>query len=107
MLTKTKDIQHPSAGRGLMRRRRFLQAAAALGGGGVMATAAGGLPRASAKTQAGTTMQQDARPARDAARFFEDEELDFVFLNMLGGAYYQLADVGTCLAIADQITDGD
>ena len=26
---------------------------------------------------------------------------------MLGGAYYRAADIGACLAIADQIVDGD
>jgi hypothetical protein len=42
-----------------------------------------------------------------SARFFEDEDLNFVFLIVLGGAYDRVADVGACLAIADQITDGD
>ena len=41
------------------------------------------------------------------ARFFEDDEINFVFLIVLGGAYDRVADVGACLAIADQITDGD
>ena len=41
------------------------------------------------------------------ARFFEDDEINFVFLIALGGAYDRVADVGACLAIADQITDGD
>jgi len=33
--------------------------------------------------------------------------MNFVFLMMLGGAYYGAADVGAALAIADQIEDGD
>jgi hypothetical protein len=42
-----------------------------------------------------------------AARFFEDDDLNFVFLIVLGGAYDRVADVGACLAIADRIEDGD
>ena len=42
-----------------------------------------------------------------SARFFKDEDLDFVFMIVLGGAYDRVADVGACLAIADQIEDGD
>ena len=52
-------------------------------------------------------MQQDLAPAHSAARFFQDDDFNFVFLTMLGGAYYQVADVGACLAIAAQIQDGD
>jgi hypothetical protein len=44
---------------------------------------------------------------RSAAQFFQDDDFNFVFLNMLSGAFYGVADVGACLAIADQITDGD
>jgi hypothetical protein len=42
-----------------------------------------------------------------SARFFEDDDLEFVFLIALGGAYDRVADVGACLAIADRIEDGD
>jgi hypothetical protein len=52
-------------------------------------------------------MAPEGTGGRSAARFFEDEELNYVFNVMLGGAYYGLADVGACLAIADQIADGD
>jgi hypothetical protein len=52
------------------------------------------------------TAQDQATP-RSAARFFQDDDFNFVFHNMLGGAYYKVADVGACLAIADQIKDGD
>jgi hypothetical protein len=44
---------------------------------------------------------------RDPARLFEDDDLNFVFLIVLGGAYDRVADVGACLAIADRIADGD
>ncbi len=51
---------------------------------------------------------QDQSPPRSAARFFRDFGINFEFLNMFGGAYNHLADVGTCLAIADQVGyDGD
>ncbi|HEY7061553.1 MAG TPA: hypothetical protein VII06_08745 [Chloroflexota bacterium] len=49
----------------------------------------------------------DQTTPHSAARFFQDEDFNFVFHNMLGGAFYGVADVGACLAIADQITDGD
>jgi hypothetical protein len=41
------------------------------------------------------------------ARFFEEADLDFVFLIVLGGAYDRVADVGAALAIADRIEDGN
>jgi hypothetical protein len=44
---------------------------------------------------------------RSSAAFFEDEATNFTFLIALGGAYYRAADVGTCLAIAARIEDGD
>jgi hypothetical protein len=45
--------------------------------------------------------------ANRAARFFDDDDLNFVFLIVLGGAYDRAADVGACLAIADRIEDGN
>ena len=51
---------------------------------------------------------QDPAPPRSAARYFGDFSINFEFLMMLGGAYNRLADVGACLAIADQVGyDGD
>lgn len=44
---------------------------------------------------------------KGSARFFKDDDLNFVFLIVLGGAYDRVADVGACLAIADRIEDGD
>src|SRR5215204_5267200 len=90
-----------------MQRRRFLQAAATLGSAGVLTAVQGDLSPAAGRGEMRATMQQAPAPARSAARFFQDEEFNFVFHNMLGGAYYGVAEVGTCLAIADQITDGD
>jgi alpha-beta hydrolase superfamily lysophospholipase len=44
---------------------------------------------------------------RKASHFFEDPDINDVFQRMLGAAYYRAADIGACLAIADQIIDGD
>jgi hypothetical protein len=90
-----------------MNRRSFLQATAGLTGAGVVATGPSSLGQLAGPAAARTTMQDQA-PPRSAARYFRDFDLNFEFLMMLGGAYYRLADVGTCLAIADEITyDGD
>jgi hypothetical protein len=45
--------------------------------------------------------------AGSRASFFEDDEINFVFLIALGGAYDRVADAGACLAIAGQIEDGN
>jgi hypothetical protein len=39
--------------------------------------------------------RETATLATSSARFFEDEDLNFVFLIVLGGAYDRVADVGT------------
>jgi hypothetical protein len=72
-----------------------------------MSTEPGNL-RAIAGSAAAQTTTQDPSPPRDAARYFRDISINYEFLMMLGGAYNRMADVGTCLAIADQIGyDGD
>jgi pimeloyl-ACP methyl ester carboxylesterase len=38
---------------------------------------------------------------------FVDEEFNYIFQILLGSVYYRVAEVGTCLAIAEQIVDGD
>ena len=90
-----------------MKRRSLLQATAALGTGSVLAAVQGAPRQAAGQSQAGTTMPQEQATTQSAARFFQDDDFNFVFLTMLGGAYYGVADVGACLAIADQIQDGD
>lgn len=40
-------------------------------------------------------------------RFFKDDDLEFVFLAVLGSTYYEAAEVGTCLSIAGQIVEND
>jgi len=42
-----------------------------------------------------------------AAQFFGDPLFNYSFLTLLGAAYERLTDVGTALAVADQIHDGD
>ncbi len=63
-------------------------------------------PGAAGQGQAGTT-HQGPTTRHSGAGFFQDDDFNYVFLGMPGGAHYQVADVGACLAIADQITDGD
>jgi hypothetical protein len=48
-----------------------------------------------------------AAEASKTSAFFQDELTNVTFLIALGGAYYRAADVGTCLAIAAKIDDGD
>src|SRR5260370_28770706 len=101
-----------------MRRRDFLRATALAAGGSFA-------PRQIASVQAAELEQSSPSPSapgqspsgkfgdtlrpklRKASRFFEDPEINYVFQVMLGGAYYRTADIGACLAIADQIVDGD
>src|SRR5215203_1273019 len=89
-----------------MRRRSFLRGAAALGTAGVLSTAQNGVRPVAGQGREGA-MAVNRASMRSAARFFEGEEFNFIFNMMLGGAYYGLADAGACLAIGDQITDGD
>jgi hypothetical protein len=92
---------------GTLNRRSFLQATAGLTGAGVMAAGAGSQGERMG-TAAAQTFPQEPSPPRSAARYFRDFDINFEFLMMLGGAYYRLADIGTCLAIADEITyEGD
>lgn len=90
-----------------MKRRTFLQATAGLTGAAAVG-AAPGSPAASAAAGAARTMMQDQPVPRSATRYFQNFGLNFEFLNMIGGAFNRLADVGTCLAMAEQIGfDGD
>ena len=102
-----------------MKRREFLWATAALAGGGSI------VPRPVASLQVAESQPVPPSPApssqsdsqefggvlqpklRKASLFFQDQDMNYIFLQMLGGAYYRVADIGACLAIADQIVDGD
>jgi pimeloyl-ACP methyl ester carboxylesterase len=102
-----------------MRRRDFLRATAAVAAGGSF------VPRGIGAIQDAEPQQSSPSPSapgqtppekfgeklqpklRKVSRFFEDSDINYVFQVLLGGAYYRTADIGTCLAIADQIVDGD
>jgi alpha-beta hydrolase superfamily lysophospholipase len=102
-----------------MKRREFLWATAALAGGGSI------VPRPVPSVQAAESETPSPTPApsgqsdsqkfgevlqpklRKASLFFQDQDMNYVFQEILGGAYYRAADIGACLAIADQIVDGD
>ena len=71
-----------------MNRRSFLRATAALGTGSMMATVQGSPRQVAGQSQAGPTMQHDQATTPSAARFFQDDDFNFVFLTMLGGAYH-------------------
>ncbi len=73
--------------------------------GGVLAAGSGGAAPARAATSQGRPKGE--RMAGRAETFFQDDDLNYVFLTVLGGAYYRAADVGACLALADQVRDGD
>ena len=94
-----------------MQRRQFLTASAALAGVNVLASkaypahqmAVAQVPAgAAAGGQPGAAVQSSRR---SSSQFFQDEALNFQFLAMLGIAYDRAADVGACLAIADQIDE--
>ena len=61
-------------------------------------------------TALGTARPAGAQPIpapRKASQFFHDADMNFVYLGMLGAAYYGATDVGTALAIIDQTEDGN
>src|SRR6516164_11251892 len=98
-----------------MKRRDFLRATAALAAGGAIASAstAGSqqVPQASPLQSPGSFPPQifggGLLPRRKPSRLFEDLQFNYVFAVLLGSTYHRGADVGTCLAIADQVVDGD
>jgi pimeloyl-ACP methyl ester carboxylesterase len=102
-----------------MRRRDFLRATAALAAGGAA------VPRQTASAQTAESQQSSPSPTASdqsasekfgatpqpklgkASHFFGDPDINYIFQVMLGGAYSRTADIGACLAIADQIIDGN
>ena len=102
-----------------MKRRDFLKATAALAA--AVPVASGQIdsvraeedhllsPGPSAPSLSPSQKTEEAiRPKlRSASHFFQDPDVNEIFLRMLGAAYYRAADIGTCLTIADQIVDGD
>ena len=99
-----------------MKRRQFLSAAAALAGGAIAGRSAqppNAIPVEQTPDMPAPTgtqpnaERQTPNAKRPLSRAFADEEFNYVFQILLGGAYYRVAEVGTCLAIAEQIVDGD
>ena len=90
-----------------MKRRSFIRGTMAVSIGSVMTASETRAARNPRVESVETKMQGDQAMAQNAAHFFNDEDLNYVFLIMLGGTYYRAAEVGECLAIAAQITDGD
>ena len=98
-----------------MKRREFLRATAALAAAGTI------IPAPAARSQEVAQPSPSQSPGqfssqmsgwgllgrRKRSRLFEDVLLNYVFALLLGSAYYKAADAGACLAIADQIIDGD
>jgi hypothetical protein len=89
-----------------MDRRGFLKTTAATAAGGVSVLGSGGVAAAQPGSNQGSPMSTAQTPPASAARFFESASLNFEFLNLLGGAYYGVSEVGACLAIVDQARDG-
>jgi hypothetical protein len=98
-----------------MKRREFLRATAVLAATGAITPG----PRASSQQvpQSSPAPIPGQFPSqifsgswlgnRKLSRLFEDVQFNYVFAFLLGSVYYKSADAGTCLAIADQIVDGD
>jgi hypothetical protein len=96
-----------------MERREFLKATAALAAVGAIAPA---VTVRSQEIPSRTPLPGQLLPQispngptgrRRQFRLFDDAYFNYIFSVLLGSAYHRGADVGTCLAIADQISDGD
>ncbi len=97
-----------------MKRRRFLSATAALIAGGAIAGRSAPAPKAApveeppnVKGRTPSAPSETPGANRHLSRFFADDDLNYIFQIMLGGAYYRVADVGTCLVVGDQLVSGD
>ncbi len=94
-----------------MKRREFLKTTAALAAAGPVVSRQIASPSPDPSVADGSALQkfdEVLRPKlRRASHFFADPDINDVFQRMLGAAYYRAADIGACLAIADQIIDGD
>jgi hypothetical protein len=98
-----------------MKRREFLRATAALAAAGAIGPAPSAksqqVPQASPAQSPGqfsSRIFSGGLPVnRKLSRLFGDVQFNYVFAVLLGSAYYRGADAGACLAIADQIVDGD
>jgi hypothetical protein len=83
-----------------MNRSGFLSASAV----GLAGSTVGAASPATAAAGAAST---PSVAKRKASTFFDDKDMNFIFLGMLGGAYEKMADVGALLAMVDEIEDGN
>ena len=98
-----------------MKRREFLRATAVLAAAGAITPApvarSQEIPQPSPSQSPGQFSPQilswGLLSRRKRSRLFEDVQFNYVFALLLGSSYYKAADTGACLAIADQIIDGD
>jgi hypothetical protein len=97
-----------------MNRRNFLRGAAALAATGAAAPPLNSIsqqiPEPSPFQNPGfapTPIYGGLSGRRRQARFFEDIHFNYIFSTLVGSAYYRGADIGKCLAMAEQIPDGD
>ncbi|MBV9175313.1 MAG: hypothetical protein JOZ81_35095 [Chloroflexi bacterium] len=85
--------------------RRYLLRASAVASAGTLLTPV--LAGSAAAQRVSAMPEAGAAAPSSTDTFFQDAELNYNFLTLLGFARYGLVDVGSCLAIASQITDGD
>ena len=87
-----------------MNRRRLFRASALAGAGAVLAP---GLAGPAAAQRVSATPAAEPAPPSSPDTFFHDPDLNYNLLILLGYARFGLVDVGSCLAIASEIKDGD
>ncbi|MBV9323602.1 MAG: hypothetical protein JO352_07460 [Chloroflexi bacterium] len=86
-----------------MNRRNLLRASVSAGAGALLTSGIAATASAQSVPPAATTT-----PAQGPDdMFFKDQDLNYNLLTLLGFARYGLVDVGSALAVASQITDGD
>ena len=88
-----------------MQRRNLLRTSALAGAATVFAYGLSATVSAQSE-QAPPSATSNATPASHDA-FFKDADLNYNFLTLLGFARYGLVDIGSALAVANQVTDGD
>ena len=83
-----------------MNRFAFIGATAALG-------STAGIAPAIAQSPPSALAAGTPTSARAGDAFFTDAPMNFIFLIVLGGVYYGVGDVGTALAMINEVVDGD
>src|SRR5262245_52045374 len=99
-----------------MKRREFLRATAVLAAAGAITHAPTVRSQEVVQPSPSQNLGQFPSPQilswgllgrRKRSRLFEDVQLNYIFALLLGSSYYKAADAGACLAIADQVIDGE